>query len=160
MEEDIQIEKAEGIEKPKKTSPICNFCGRYQHETGYIITGPDVNVCSDCVALMVDIIREKEFNFCCGSGKCDKSEKCNNIFEIGFTKFCKENETSTHHIAQIIDHTYHDAVKRLNDLSNSWVLSDFCLLKSFEVCPSVLNLFPVKKETFDALQKVAQMLFR
>jgi ATP-dependent Clp protease ATP-binding subunit ClpX len=40
-------------------SPRCSFCGKRRDECERLIAGPGVFICSDCVALCVDII-EKE----------------------------------------------------------------------------------------------------
>jgi len=37
----------------------CSFCGRSQKEIKKLISGPNVFVCEECVALMVDVLREE-----------------------------------------------------------------------------------------------------
>ena len=42
---------------------FCSFCGKPQNENKKLISGPNVFVCNECVALMVDILREEDPNF-------------------------------------------------------------------------------------------------
>lgn len=37
----------------------CSFCGQSQEKVKKLIAGPNVYTCEECVALMVDIIREE-----------------------------------------------------------------------------------------------------
>ncbi len=38
---------------------FCSFCGKAQSEVGKIVSGPNVYICDECVALCVDIIAEE-----------------------------------------------------------------------------------------------------
>jgi len=38
---------------------LCSFCGKNETEIFCIITGPMVNICSECVGMCVEIIDEK-----------------------------------------------------------------------------------------------------
>ncbi|WP_399063331.1 ClpX C4-type zinc finger protein [Streptomyces sp. BB1-1-1] len=37
----------------------CSFCGKTRNQVGHLITGPGVNICSDCVDLCQAIIEEE-----------------------------------------------------------------------------------------------------
>ena len=37
----------------------CTFCGKSQHEVKKLIAGPSVFICSECVGLCNEIIREE-----------------------------------------------------------------------------------------------------
>ena len=41
-----------------KTTLICSFCGKHQHEVRKLIAGPAVFICNECIDLCSDIIRE------------------------------------------------------------------------------------------------------
>ena len=36
----------------------CSFCGKRQEQVKRILSGPDVNICDECVAICADIIDE------------------------------------------------------------------------------------------------------
>jgi ATP-dependent Clp protease ATP-binding subunit ClpX len=36
----------------------CSFCGKAQHQVAKLIAGPGVYICDECVAFMVEIMRE------------------------------------------------------------------------------------------------------
>jgi ATP-dependent Clp protease ATP-binding subunit ClpX len=38
----------------------CSFCGKTQEEVRYLICGPDVFICDECVNLCVEVIRDGE----------------------------------------------------------------------------------------------------
>jgi ATP-dependent Clp protease ATP-binding subunit ClpX len=40
-----------------KNKNLCNFCGRTKEEVDFLISGPDVFICSDCVSSCNDIIK-------------------------------------------------------------------------------------------------------
>ena len=43
-----------------RTTLRCSFCGRGPEQVQKLITGPDVHICNECVALCNDILREEE----------------------------------------------------------------------------------------------------
>jgi len=43
-----------------KSGLRCSFCGRGPEQVEKLITGPDVHICNECVALCNDILREEE----------------------------------------------------------------------------------------------------
>lgn len=55
------------------TKPLhCSFCGKSQYEVDYLIAGPEVFICNECVTLCHDIILAKNkepatANYPCGS---------------------------------------------------------------------------------------------
>ena len=46
--------------KEKSSVCYCSFCGNSQHKVEKMIAGPKVFICSLCVDLCVDIIKEKK----------------------------------------------------------------------------------------------------
>ena len=46
-------------EKNNKNILYCSFCGKSQHEVTKLIAGPSVFICSECVELCNEIIREE-----------------------------------------------------------------------------------------------------
>ena len=58
---------------PRNTTPSglsCSFCHKPQREVDKIVAGPNVYICSECIRLCLDIIREKTSAkpVACGSG--------------------------------------------------------------------------------------------
>jgi ATP-dependent Clp protease ATP-binding subunit ClpX len=47
------------VQSPPKDTLYCSFCGKSQHDVSKLIAGPTVLVCSECVELCMDIIREE-----------------------------------------------------------------------------------------------------
>jgi len=41
--------------KPKRTPLYCSFCGKERQEVGYLIAGPTVFICNECVELCREI---------------------------------------------------------------------------------------------------------
>lgn len=37
----------------------CNFCGKARTQVAFLVTGPDVYICSGCIILCVDILHEQ-----------------------------------------------------------------------------------------------------
>ena len=67
-----ELEKiAESITKKKDEPYACGFCGKTKEEVPHTIVGPVTNICSICVELCVDCIREYDPGFC----KNDTSHK-------------------------------------------------------------------------------------
>jgi diguanylate cyclase (GGDEF)-like protein len=55
-----------GVREPRRPRPSqggaqlsCSFCGKPQDDTRKLIAGPDLYICSDCVAICVEIIEEE-----------------------------------------------------------------------------------------------------
>jgi ATP-dependent Clp protease ATP-binding subunit ClpX len=47
------------VQSLSKDTLYCSFCGKSQHDVSKLIAGPTVFVCSECVELCVEIIREE-----------------------------------------------------------------------------------------------------
>jgi diguanylate cyclase (GGDEF)-like protein len=54
-----------GVREPRRPRPsqggaqlACSFCGKPQDDTRTLVAGPEVYICSECVALCVEIIEE------------------------------------------------------------------------------------------------------
>lgn len=45
-------------ETNNKNQDICSFCGKSRHQVDALITGPNVNICNNCVHLCLDIIED------------------------------------------------------------------------------------------------------
>lgn len=43
---------------PKKQAYYCSFCGKEQGEVGYMIAGPTVFICNECVELCREVGQE------------------------------------------------------------------------------------------------------
>lgn len=37
----------------------CSFCGKAEHEVFYIVEGPAVGICDECVPLVADVIQDQ-----------------------------------------------------------------------------------------------------
>jgi len=62
----------------------CSFCSKPQKESKKLISGPNVFICEECVALMVDIIREEiDPNFMVESRSL-KTEINGNPYELAY----------------------------------------------------------------------------
>ena len=44
----------------KKVALECSFCGKSSSEVKAVIAGPNVHICSECVELCNDILREEQ----------------------------------------------------------------------------------------------------
>jgi hypothetical protein len=53
-----EIDKISGLVKE------CYFCGKKDNEVAHLIAGPLAMICSECVELSVDILREHIPGFC------------------------------------------------------------------------------------------------
>ena len=64
MEEELTViaDLKSEIEKPRV--PECSFCGKNEIEVPHLIAGPSSMICSECVELCVDILREHTPDFC------------------------------------------------------------------------------------------------
>ena len=61
---DLNTESVGKQEKPK-TNLECNFCGKCEQDVLLLIAGPrGVFICTECIELMVDIIRGTVPDFC------------------------------------------------------------------------------------------------
>lgn len=47
-----------GIVKTKRKPLCCSFCGKEQAEVGYLVAGPTVFICNECVELCREIGQE------------------------------------------------------------------------------------------------------
>lgn len=50
----------ENSKRTKKTGGQCSFCGRYEHETGLLITGIKGNICDACVSQAYELLQEAQ----------------------------------------------------------------------------------------------------
>lgn len=63
MEEDF-TEIKEVIDGQKDKVHTCGFCGRQEDEVPYVIAGPVTSICSQCVEIAVECIRDQDPEFC------------------------------------------------------------------------------------------------
>lgn len=63
MEEEF-TEIKEAIAAQKIKDHTCGFCGRREDEVPYVIAGPVTCICSQCVELSVECIRDHDPEFC------------------------------------------------------------------------------------------------
>ncbi|TXG96562.1 MAG: hypothetical protein E6R08_09155 [Nevskiaceae bacterium] len=47
-----------GLVKKKRAPLYCSFCGKEQGEVGYLVAGPTVFICNECVELCREIGQE------------------------------------------------------------------------------------------------------
>lgn len=47
-----------GLVKAKRKPLYCSFCGKEQGEVGYLVAGPTVFICNECVELCREIGQE------------------------------------------------------------------------------------------------------
>jgi ATP-dependent Clp protease ATP-binding subunit ClpX len=47
-----------GLVKKKRLPLYCSFCGKEQDEVGYLVAGPNVFICNECVELCREIGHE------------------------------------------------------------------------------------------------------
>lgn len=47
-----------GLVKRKRSPLYCSFCGKEQDEVGYLVAGPNVFICNECVELCREIGQE------------------------------------------------------------------------------------------------------
>jgi ATP-dependent Clp protease ATP-binding subunit ClpX len=40
--------------------PHCNFCGKSEHQVHRLVAGPGVNICDECIALCVEVLKESD----------------------------------------------------------------------------------------------------
>lgn len=60
--------KTAAKKKASKPLPLaCSFCGKAVPEVAYVIQGPDVSICDDCVGLAVEMLEEKGIRVRTGS---------------------------------------------------------------------------------------------
>lgn len=45
---------------------FCSFCGKSQDQVDFLIAGPQVEICNECVNLCVQIILDKKLEEMCG----------------------------------------------------------------------------------------------
>jgi ATP-dependent protease Clp ATPase subunit len=43
----------------ERADGLCSFCGKSERQAAYVIAGPDVRICNECVALCVEILDAK-----------------------------------------------------------------------------------------------------
>src|SRR3954467_5718098 len=53
------VAMTKSIGSDSKNTLYCSFCGKSQHEVRKLIAGPTVFICTECVELCMDIIREE-----------------------------------------------------------------------------------------------------
>ena len=62
---DEVLDHARKLAKLRETGQLCcNFCARRQDEVPALMAGPNVYICSQCVELCVDMLRENHPEFC------------------------------------------------------------------------------------------------
>jgi len=55
---EVRTEKqAEASEKPKEVR--CSFCGKKKEETSKLISGPNVQICNECVEICNEILEDE-----------------------------------------------------------------------------------------------------
>ncbi len=47
------------VKREEHDEPICSFCGKSQSEVKYLIAGPSVYICEECLDLCLEILSEK-----------------------------------------------------------------------------------------------------
>lgn len=62
----------------KRDLPRCSFCGRNKYEVPHLLIGPNVNICSDCIKICSDEIRNMQVK----PGLADRREKALKPHEI------------------------------------------------------------------------------
>ena len=45
---------------PEQNNKRCSFCNKHQNKVKYLITGIGANICSECVKVCNELIKEKE----------------------------------------------------------------------------------------------------
>lgn len=46
------------LRKPSEPPLYCSFCGKAEHEVGYLVAGPTVFICNECVETCREIGQE------------------------------------------------------------------------------------------------------
>lgn len=64
MEEELTVIADLKSEIAKPIEAECHFCGKKDSEVPHLIAGPSSMICSECVELCVDILREYTPDFC------------------------------------------------------------------------------------------------
>jgi len=64
MEEELTVIADLKSEIKTPRGAVCHFCGKKDSEVAHLIAGPSSMICSECVELCVDMIREHIPGFC------------------------------------------------------------------------------------------------
>ncbi len=43
----------------RRGAVYCSFCGKAEHEVFYIVSGPSVGICDECVPLAADVVQNQ-----------------------------------------------------------------------------------------------------
>ena len=61
---DLKEDMGKRLDKAASKAFSCSFCGKEQNEVRHLFVGHNTCICEECIALCVDILREKEPTFC------------------------------------------------------------------------------------------------
>lgn len=64
--DNFEAEMVNRIEDAANRPLTCSFCGKKQSEVKHLIAGPyPTCICGECISLSVDMLRERDPEFCC-----------------------------------------------------------------------------------------------